>query len=384
MLRLLTAARGGGSLTPPSPPPSDWANAASIAADLEALFPVNAFNVVVGGVTQTEATMPAQAYNFLYPRDHAYTLWHYPTLFTASQRRTFVTYLLSRRSAGNLVADHMDGAGNVAYSIEGTPVWDGIYFLVLALWADWDLTGDTTTFVAQQSAIDDCLAAIPRAANGCVTRAIPGSGIDYGFADRVPRSGDVAYGTALQAWSYKMCAEMAGEAGSGTYTTLRAAAESGLATLRNASGWYKGSSGDQAGVDDVWATALIVAEGLVSGTDRTDSATVLRDAYLANQITQSGFVRPLPIGQNWAGYTYTALTDFQNGGFWPTPLWDCYRAVNLVDSSTARAWVQEALNEIETEIAALGATHAPYEWKNGAGAGATGYTCHAALVHRFV
>lgn len=398
---LLGASGGGGIFSVPAP---GWDNAASIAASLEALYPENEISVVVNGITEAEGYTPANgAYVALTIRDHAYTVWHYPELLTASQRRQVVVTFLSHLSVGTEndfeggtlpagwppVSLYNNGVPDFKNPDEpnGTlPMMDSIHFLILILWTDWTLTGDNSTFLAQQAVIDDCLALLPRSVNGCVYSDPAGDQIDYGFTDRIIKTGDVAYGTALQAWAYKMCAEMTGESGSGPYTTLREEAQDGLATLRQPDGWYAGSSINQAAVDDVWATALIVAEELVSGADRTASATTLRDAYLAGTITQNGLVRHIPTGQTWADDSYNSPSfPFQNGGYWLTPLWDCYRAVNLVDSSTAHDWVQEALDEIEAEIVASGPTQAPYEYRQGAIISPPkGYTCHAALVQRFL
>lgn len=400
MRRSLLVARGGGrSFTAPppdpDPPPGDDSieGASALATSLEALYPNVAFTITVDSQVVAEGYRPAhvQYTGHMYTRDHAYTLWHYPESMTAEQRRTFATYYLSRRTtAGEFPADfvpeRIDPVGTVFYkTANGTlPTFDGIHFVILALWADWNLTGHTATFTANQSAINACLAAVPRSANGCVYSDPGGGSVDYGFSDGTIKTGDVAYGTALQAWAYKMCAEMAGESGSGTYTTLRNTAQSGLATLRQASGWYKASSLNNAERDDVWATALIVAEGLVSGSDRTASATKLRDAYLANQITSRGWIRHLPAGQFWVNTDF-AEGQYQNGGYWMTPLWDCYRAVKLVDPSTATAWATEAIEEAQAQLGINGPTASPWEWFNGpAISNGYGYTCHAALVRRFI
>lgn len=397
MLRMLAVARGGGTFTPTLTFP----NAATILSDLSGLYATNAFAVTVGSEEVATGFKPANGeYNSLYTRDNAYVLWHYPEVTTAAARREFATYVLSRRTTGaeadpdggtleaNYPPDRINADGTAFYKNSDNPngdlpLLDSIHFVILALWADWNAEGDTTTFDSVESDLATCLAVIPRAANGCVTFVNPS--IDYGFTDRCEKSGDVAYGTALQAWTYKMMAEMAGESGSGTYTTLREEAQDGLATLRKVSGWYAGDSEDNADVDDVWATALIVAEELVSGADRTASATTIRDAYLAGDITQNGLIRHFGPGQGWNGYTYSVGATFQNGGYWMTPLWDCYRAVQVVDAVTAHAWVQEVLDEVGSEIATSGASLAPYEWRNGATISVPkGYTCHAALIRRFV
>jgi len=411
--RLLLVAGGGSSTL--TPPPSNWTieGADDVEANLAATIAGNAFSVIVGGITEAVGTRPAAFYNALWTRDHAYVLWHYPELFTAAERRQFVAYYLERRTDGtfgdprggplpaDFVPDYIDGDGDAVYrnALHGQyPIFDGIHMAILALWADWHLTGATTTYDDNQGAIDDCLAAIPRSVSGCVWSDPADPTQDYGFTDSVRKTGDVAYGTALQAWAYKMLDEISGGGSStaegDTYANLRAAAEAGLATLRSGSGWYMGSSGSDAAVDDVWATALIVAEGLVAGTDRTDSAQAILDAYndgatipegYTSTITEFGLVRHLPVGQYWAVSDATADT-YQNGGYWATPLWDCVRAVDLIDPVRAREWAAEYIAQLNAEFAAEGTwANVPYEWHNfPGGVGAKGYTPHAALVHRFV
>lgn len=391
------------------PPLENLPNATSIDAALAATLAGNAFTVTEASVAVEEGIQPATIYEALWTRDHAYVLWHYPGLFTATQRRQFVSHRLAARTTGaesdpdggtlpaDWIADRIDGSGTRFYKNAGDsalPFMDGIAFVVLALWADWNETADTTTFEDNQSAIDDCLAALPRSINGCIYSDPLAPSVDYGFTDSVKKTGDVAYGTALLAWSYKMLAEIAGENGSGTYSTLRAEAESGLATLRQPSGWYKASSGNNASKDDVWATALIAAEGLASPVDCYASGETIVAAYLdgssdvngySSTITQFGLVRHLPVGQSWVG-TLTPSGTYQNGGYWLTPLWDCLRAVEPVNPGLARAWASEALAQLSAEDAAEGTwLNVPYEWHNhGVGVGAKGYSASAALVHRLV
>lgn len=409
--RLLTAARGGAAIIAP---PFSWQveGADDTLASLAATFVACAITVTVGGDDKATGFRPASIYDALWTRDHAYILWHYPELLTATERREFVTYYLSRRTTGSesdpdggtlpadFIADRIEADGDAIYKNAGSselPFMDGIAFVVLALWADWNLTGDTTTFTASQAAIDDCLAAIPRSLNGCVYSDPSAPSVDYGFTDTILKTGDVAYGTALQAWAYKMLDEISGggssTAESDTYANLRAHAEAGLATLRQSDGWYAGSSVNNADRDDVWATALIVAEGLVGGADRIDSAQTIADAYAdgaetglgyESTISEFGLVRHLPVGQFWAG-TSTAAGTYQNGGYWLTPLWDCVRAVQLVNPALAKTWATEAMQQVADEFTTQGDwTEVPYEWHNyPGGVGALGYSASAAVVHRF-
>lgn len=268
---LLSSSGGWGSFTIPA---ESWQitspNAATLKANLAASIAANAITVTVGTPQET-GYRPASVYNALWTRDHAYVMWHNPTLLTAAQRRQFVTYTLSRRTSGveadpdggtlpaNWIADRIDSSGTATYKNAGAsklPFMDGIAFVILVLWTDWNLTGDLTTYTASKSAIDACLAVIPTSVSGCVYSDPAAPSVDYGFTDGVLKTGDVAYGTALLARSYKMMGEMAGDS---SYDAPRAAAETGLATLRGSSGWYKGSSGNNATRDDVWATALIAA-----------------------------------------------------------------------------------------------------------------------------
>lgn len=413
--RLLIHGSGSGSFA--APPVGDWeiSGASELLANLGVLFTACEFTVNVGGgAAEAVGYKPASdgTYNALWTRDHAYVLYHHPTLKTATERRQFVTYYLSRRTTGvesdpdggtlpaDFVPDRIGSTGTAVYKNAGAselPFMDGIHFLIMALWSDWNLTGHTQTFEDNQEAIDDCLAAIPRSVNGCVFSDTSTPSVDYGFTDTVKKTGDVAYGTALQAWAYKMLDEISeggsSTAESDTYANLRADAESGLATLRNASGWYSGSSVNNAAKDDVWATALIVAEELVNGSDRTASAQAIADAYLdgfdngvgwESQITELGMIRHLPAGQFWAG-TSTSTNRYQNGGFWFTPLWDVVRAISVVDHSLARQLAAEALGTIQDQADAVGYVDAAWEWHNYPGLlGAEGYAASAALVNRFV
>ena len=406
--RLLTASIGSGAFT--LPPVFDWTipGAAAMLANLAVVFEANEIDVTVDSVVEASGYQPAADYPALWTRDQAYTLWHHPGLLTATQRREWVTYWLERRSTtsdadpdgGTLpadwIADRIGATGTAVFKNAGAselPFMDGIAFVVLVLWTDWNETADTATFTANQDAIDDCLAAIPRSGTGCVYSDPSTPSVDYGFTDTILKTGDCAYGTALFAWACKMLAEIAGESGSGTYTTLREEAEAGLATLRQGDGWYAASSGNNATRDDVWATALIVAEGLVSGADRIASAQCIADAYAdgttgefgySSTISQFGLVRHLPVGQTWAGTSTTSGT-YQNGGYWLTPLWDCVRAVALVDEDAALAWATEAIAQVQAEYDFAGDwVEVPWEWHNHTvGFGAEGYVASAAVIARF-
>lgn len=406
--RLLSAPRAGESISSPA---SSWSitGADDIDTNLAVVYSDNALTITVGGITKAQGYRPDDIYDALWTRDHAYVLWHNPAKMTATQRRQFVSYFIERRTTGaesdpdggtlpaDFIADRIASDGTATFKNAGAselPFMDGIAFVVLALWADFTATGDTATFTSNEAAIDDCLAALPRSANGCVYSDPAAPSVDYGFTDTVKKTGDVAYGTALLAWAFKMLAEINGEGAAGKYTDQYIEARDGLATLRRPSGFYAGSSVNNAAVDDVWATALIVAEYLCPNADRLESAQAIADAYsdgttgplgYTSTITEFGLVRHLPAGQFWSG-TATTQGTYQNGGYWLTPVWDCVRAVALVDRPLALSWATEAMDQVADEYTAEGDWHdVPYEWHHyGVGVGAKGYTPSAAVVKRFV
>jgi len=346
----------------------------------------------------------SNVYGALWTRDHAYVVWHMPWLLSTAQIADFVRVRLNNRSTAatvdpdggtlgtsgaNFVCDRITSAGAVVFKNAGAselPFMDGAAFVVLALWTHWKRTKDTALYLEMKSAVDACLAALPRSVNGCVWSDPAVPSVDYGFTDGVKKTGDVAYGTALQAWSYKMMSEIAGENGVGTYSTARVLAQDGLATLRKTSGWYRGSSGNNAAVDDVWATSLIAAEGLCTPAEAQVSALALMNAYLAGTITSRGWVRHLPAGQFWTN-TVVAQGTYQNGAYWLTPLWDCYRAVMLVNPDVALAWASQAIAEVQRQYAAqgtVGVRTAPYEWFNETAISTPkGYSASAAILARF-
>lgn len=346
----------------------------------------------------------AGAYNALWTRDHAYVLWHMPNVVTPLEIERFVRNRIATRTTSatvdpdggtfgaagdNFVADRIAANGTPVFKNAGMsklPFMDGIAFTILSLWVHWKRTNSTALFEELKADIDVCLASLPRSSSGCVYSDPLAPSIDYGFTDTIKKTGDVTYGTALLAWAYKMMAEMNGEKWweGGTYTTLRNVAQDGLATLRKPSGWYAGSSGNNAAVDDVWATALIAAEGLCTPQEARDSGVVLRDAFLDGTITSRGWVRHLPSPQVWSG-TVTPVNTYQNGAYWLTPLWDCYRAVYAVDPTTAFAWASQAVAETNRQHeSGLGAANTPVEWFHGAtNSTPKGYVASAAILARF-
>jgi hypothetical protein len=389
----VVATRFTGSATPDAP--FQVSGADDLLDDFAGVFSGNAITITVSSETKAQGYRPASAYDALWTRDHAYTMWHHPTLHTAAQRRQFVDYYISRRTTGvesdpdggtlpaDWIPDRIEDDGTATYKNAGysdLPFMDGIAFVVLVLWADWALTGSTSTFADNEAAIDDCLAALPTSASGCVWSDPASPSVDYGFTDGVKKTGDCAMGTALLAWANKMLYAISGES---KYATARASAEAGLATLRKSSGLYKGSSGNNADVDDVWATALIAAEHLAPWGDVKASGQALADAYEAGTITEDGLVRHLPTGQYWTNTIVTQDT-YQNGGYWPTPLWDCIRAVHYAAPAVAQTWASEAVATLVAQYADA-ASDAPYEWVNGATTSTpVKYTPHAALAQRFV
>lgn len=368
--------------------------AAALLEGIDGAFTENETTITVSEEAVAFGYAPSTFYaDNLWTRDHAYVVWHHPTLLTAEQRQQFVAYYLSRRTTGaesdpdggtlpaDWIADRIEADGDAVYKNAGAsdlPFMDGIALVVLALWSDWRITDDLTTYAASKSAITDCIDALPRSESGCVWSDPESPSVDYGFTDTVKKTGDAAYGTALLAWAAKMLDQM----DPGEWTTLRNEAQEGLATLRQESGWYAGSSVNNVDRDDVWATALIVAEELVAGADRLASAQVIADAYDAGTITQSGWVKHLPTGQTWAGTSTTSGT-YQNGGYWATPIWDCVRAVRLVDPSLAKAWAVEFVAQVQAQFDSTPTT-APYEWRNGATISTPKrYAPHAAILRRF-
>lgn len=364
---------------------TDDPNEAAQQTHFDALFAANKVEVYEGATLVETGWKPAigSSYNALWTRDHAYTVWHAPDRVDWTQLRQWVNHRIAKRSTGaetgghgsngyaDFIPDRIDLDGTAKFknpSSSERPFMDGIHFLILAMWTDWKTNGHTATFTANKTAIDACLAAIPRDGSGAVYSDPATPSVDYGFTDSILKTGAVAYGTALQAWAYKMCAAIstaAGDtAGASEYTTLKNTAMAGLATLRRGDGWYNASSVNNQ-VEDVWATALAVAENLIADSgERTASATVIRDRYVDAGIVSNGWAPHLIKGTFWTG-TSTGQTAYQNGGFWLTPLPDLVYAVSLVDSTKATQWRNIAMNQVNRQIArepSLGDMTAPYEW----------------------
>lgn len=351
------------------------------------------------------ATSDVHYLSDVFTRDMALAVYHQPNLLSPAWRRAWVVNRLTTRSTtsdpdpdgGNLtanwIAQRITTTGTRYFKNAGAthfPDMDGIAYVLLVLWTDWVETGDNSTFLAQQTVINSCLAELPRDpgnAAGCVYSDPANPSVDFGYTDSVKKTGLVTYGTALLARAYRQCADMAGETASGTvgiYTTAFNQIVAALRSLRDTNGLYLGSSGNNNTVHDMWGTALIAAEGLCSQGEQLVSCQAILEAYQANTgWTQSGIVRHLLPGESWTG-TSTATGHYQNGGYWYTPARECLRCVQLVNPRVADVWANELIRAWQTAITTIGQNDfAPYEWYNaGVGSGAAGEIEAAAFLCR--
>ena len=351
------------------------------------------------------ATSDVHYLSDVFTRDMALAVYHQPNLLSAAWRRAWVVNRLATRSTtsdpdpdgGNLTANwvtqRITTTGTRYFKNAGAthfPDMDGIAYVLLVLWTDWLETGDNSTFLAHQTVINSCLAALPRDpanANGCVYSDPANPSVDFGYTDSVKKTGLVTMGSALLARAYRQCADMAGETAGGvggTYTTAYDEIVTAMRILRDTNGFYLGSSGNNSAVHDTWATALIAAEGLCSADEQLASCQAIVDQYQAGAgWTQNGIIRHLLPGETWSG-TSTATGHYQNGGYWYTPARECLRCAQRANPRVADTWANELIRSWQVAITAIGQNNfAPYEWYNaGVGSGAAGEIEAAAFLCR--
>ena len=206
--------------------------------------------------------------------------------------------------------------------------------------------------------------------DGLLYSAAPASG--YGFTDSVAKSGHRFFISALHLEALqKLGAAAAAAACPGDGDILSAmreraaqlkAALAGPLLWNQSAGMFRPSSGNCAGLIDVWGSALAVRVGATTA-DQT-AAIVRWFKHHWRGIFQDGQVRHLAAGQHWPiikpavapSPGYWEFDTYQNGGYWATPLAWVAPVVAMSDPRLAARVVRAAISD--------GKQHGLNEWIN--------------------
>jgi hypothetical protein len=180
-------------------------------------------------------------------------------------------------------------------------------------------------------------------------------GVDFGFRDAIYMTGKLCYTSILKYQAAKQMAYLMrelGEVGKSEHYKQEASSLQNaiLNTFVDKDGMLRASTGRSA-QPDVWATALAVHVGILTGLDKRKVAKHLRSAYLKGSMSQRGNIRHVLSSDDFSGTTawersLVAVNTYQNGAYWGTPTgWVC-EAIASIDLKLARKLAKQYMQDL--------------------------------------
>ena len=296
----------------------------------------------------------------MYMRDLCYLVEGAGHLVPPEEIIAAAEYLLSRRRDDGLMPNRVAADGTAVYVVNenipalNQPPADNAAFAVKLVKACVDLTGDYGFFSRWSNALMDAMERVVLSHDYLVeiNEARPHSG--YGFMDTVGLTGEVLFPSLLYWEACMLLAKMAQgvEDHDGALQWFEAAERTGrnLHELYDERiGMFVAANGDCEQVD-LWGSAYA---GVIRACSKTQTRRIgeyFFDHYDACVLR--GCVRHLPGGETWE----RMLADvppgtYQNGGYWSTPSGWVAMVIDRYDPATARAFVDEVIDELEVDNA---------------------------------
>ena len=283
-----------------------------------------------GGVT---AFLPEVGTNYdaFWLRDFAYMLEGNPGAFTNQQAE----------QAGQLFINSVrwDGAGVDSVALDGQPFYepdlgiqgaqpvaDGSQFTIDVAWRVFEKTQDVSFVTKNLVALEHVLSAVPLdSTNGLVfvnqTRS------SYGFTDLVPKIGDDLMCSLLLVRADREMADLFTAVGANDMAaTWQANANQLASTIRTVfwnpqTGLFNAAT-IQDVQPDIWGSAFAVYLGVTTPDESLSIANYFNSNY--SSIVDRGQLRELPGGMYWQNMP-GPRDQYQNGGYWATPIgWFVY------------------------------------------------------------
>ena len=292
------------------------------------------------------------------------------------------------------IADHIridDGKpiyypGTYSYEGQGTPEWgvlppycDQFYFVHMAHYYVKH-TGNHTILWKEVNGtrlIDRLKTSFHVPPSGEETHIVYATealrGVDFGFRDAQTLTGDLSFPSILK---YRAATELAelltllNSDESKKYETIASKIKETLPRLfRDDRGMLLASTG-RSKQADVWATALAIYYGMLTGEDLRQASAMLASAYKAGHLSYKGNIRHVLTTDDFSEKTawelsLSAKNTYQNGAYWGTPTgWVCY-AISLADPESAQALAKEYIEDLKSNDYRKGGDFgAPYECFN--------------------
>ncbi len=293
------------------------------------------------------AAFPPQVgkgYHAFWLRDYCYMLEGSVEAFSNQELkdacRTFVA------------AVRKDGAGVDCVKYDGTPIYkpgygsmgvhpvaDGSQFTVKVAWHTFQRTKDLDLLRSIIGKLELAMGAVPRNPRGGLVHIKPGrpqQRCPYGFTDSIPKQGDVLFSSLLLVEAARHMADLyqalgrADDARRWSDEAQRVAKQIRKVFWNAEWGLFRAAT-VQCNQPDVWGSAFAVSLGVADRGQSLAIARYFRDHY--DELVQRGQLRHLPRPMYWEGARYR--DQYQNGGYWATPVgWFVY-TLDLVDPKLA-------------------------------------------------
>lgn len=270
------------------------------------------------------------------------------------------------------------------------PLDDGFYFLMM-VHEHWRLTGNAQmldevmkTADGEELLRDICtkvfFAVKVDEETGLVVGGDPDTenAKDWGFCDSVFKSGKLLFPSVLRFVAAKRMVEVY-EAGSWDEDSKRVlVAQREIAgslgrtffreTVAGAEGWLHSATGvgNQA---DVWGSAFAVHSGVVDGETATKVSRALARSLREKTAFVGGMARHLPtddrVNRGFWERSVSGEGEYQNGGYWGTPVGWCVSAIHLRDEGAAEQLAKDYVGNLRGQLDEDGVARA-WEWENAA------------------
>jgi hypothetical protein len=338
--RLIEQHPGVRSALPDVSPVSNLASAISW-LDARSTTMIHASSVPMANGVTAFLPQAGLTYNGFWLRDFAYMLEGDIDAFSFDQLE----------NAGQMFINSMrgDGAGVDSVGLNGTPYYmpnsglqgvnpvaDGSQFTIDIAWRIYQRTGNLAFVQRNLVALQKGLDVVPiNPANGLVYADSTRS--SYGFTDLVPKRGDDLFCSLLLIRAQRQMADLYTAVGAPDVAAkLRASGDRLVDAVRsvfwNAQTGLFMAATIQCVQPDIWGSAFAVYLGVATPNQSLAIANYFKNHY--SEIVYHGQLRELPGGMYWENYP-GPKDQYQNGGYWATPIgWFVY-TLDQVDSRLA-------------------------------------------------
>jgi hypothetical protein len=319
-------------------------------------------------------------YDAFWLRDYAYVLEGCPDAIPDADLRAACLLFVDKLRADGAGVDCVKFDGTQVYepgfgTVGTNPVADGGPFTVAVAWHTHRRLRDKELLARIIDPHVKALRAVPRNPETGLVH-IKADGYDrapYGFMDSVHQTGDILFCSLLLMQAERRLAKLLDAAGRpADAKSHRAAADALAPAIRRVCwdesvGLFRASTG-RSREPDLWGSAFAVHLGVATDEQSRRIAQYFKDHYA--EVVQRGQLRHLPAGVFWEK-SLAGRGDYQNGGYWATPVGWLVDVLDRVDPPLADRTFVELVRDFQAR--------GVHEWVNGDRTAVPNYLASATL-----